>query len=74
MFNSHDDHLEGGANMYSQMLDAVIAYGGGFKQFAIKTETAGLLEQCFSNAGPRPGTGPWHQLYRAVRYSPGIDK
>jgi len=23
--------------------------------------------QCFSNAGPRPGTGPWHQLYRAAR-------
>jgi len=20
------------------------------------------LEQCFSTAGPRPGTGPWHQL------------
>ena len=28
---------------------------------------------CFSTAGPRPGTGPWHQLYRAVRDSPGID-
>jgi len=25
------------------------------------------LCQCFSNAGPRPGTGPWHQLYRAAR-------
>ena len=31
-----------------------------------------ILEQCFSNAGPRPGTGPWHQLYRAERRSPGI--
>jgi len=30
------------------------------------------LEQCFSTAGPRPGTGPWHQLYRAARGSPGI--
>jgi len=30
------------------------------------------LEQCFSSAGPRPGTGPWHQLYRASRGSPGI--
>jgi hypothetical protein len=29
------------------------------------------LEQCFSTAGPRPGTGPWHQLYRAARGSPG---
>ena len=25
------------------------------------------LGQCFSTAGPRPGTGPWHQLYRAAR-------
>jgi len=31
------------------------------------------LVQCFSTAGPRPGTGPWHQLYRAARDSPGID-
>ena len=31
-----------------------------------------LLEQCFSTAGPRPDTGPWHQLYRAARGSPGI--
>ena len=30
------------------------------------------LCQCFSNAGPRPGTGPWHQFYRAARGSPGI--
>jgi hypothetical protein len=26
-----------------------------------------VLEQCFSTAGPRPGTGPWHQLYRVPR-------
>ena len=31
------------------------------------------LQQCFSTARPRPGTGPWHQLYRAARDSPGID-
>jgi len=30
------------------------------------------LDQCFSTAGPRPGTGPWHQLYRAARGSPRI--
>ena len=30
------------------------------------------IRQCFSTAGPRPGTGPWHQLYRAARGSPGI--
>jgi len=23
--------------------------------------------QCFSTAGPRPCTGPWHQLYRVAR-------
>jgi len=27
------------------------------------------LVQCFSTAGPRPGSGPWHQLYRAARMS-----
>jgi len=30
------------------------------------------LAQYFSTAGPRPGTGLWHQLYRAARGSPGI--
>jgi hypothetical protein len=25
------------------------------------------LHQCFSTAGPRPGTGPWYQLYRTAR-------
>jgi len=29
--------------------------------------------QCFSTAGLQPGTGPWHQLYQAVRHSPGTD-
>ena len=30
------------------------------------------LDQCFSTAGSRPGTRPWHQLYRAARGSLGI--
>ena len=30
------------------------------------------LGQCFSTVGLRPGTGSWHQLYRAMRGSPGI--
>jgi hypothetical protein len=30
------------------------------------------LGQCFLNARPPSGTGPWHQLYRAARGSPGI--
>ena len=37
-------------------------------------ECLGTLEQCFSTAGPRPVIGTWHQLYRAARDSPGIDK
>ena len=32
----------------------------------------GSIYQCFSTAGPRPGTGSWHQLYRAARGSLGI--
>jgi hypothetical protein len=32
----------------------------------------GTLGQYFSTTGWRPGTGPWHQLYRAARGSPGI--
>jgi len=28
------------------------------------------IDQCFSTAGPRPGTGPWHQLYRDARGFP----
>jgi hypothetical protein len=30
-----------------------------------------LICQCFSTAGLRPDTGPWHQLYRAARGCPG---
>ena len=36
------------------------------------TQKACTSDQCFSTAGPRPDTGPWHQLYRAARGSPGI--
>ena len=32
----------------------------------------GCLGQCSSTAGPRPGTGPWLQLYQATRGYPGI--
>ena len=38
----------------------------------IQTIRPGTLQECFSTAGPRPGTGPWHQLHRAARDSPGI--
>jgi hypothetical protein len=33
----------------------------------VYTGWADSLVQCFSTAVPRPGTGPWHQLYRAAR-------
>jgi len=39
----------------------------------ITVEARYALHQCFSTAGPRPGTGPWHQFYLAARDSPGID-
>jgi len=39
---------------------------------AIKRLQTYALDKCFSTAGPRPGTGPWHQLYRAARGSAGI--
>jgi hypothetical protein len=35
--------------------------------FVTKRRSKCSVEQCFSTAGPRPGTGPWHQLYRAAR-------
>jgi len=34
--------------------------------------SANDVAQCFSTSGPRPGTGPWHLLYRVARSSPGI--
>jgi len=36
------------------------------------TNTSDHVDLCFSTAGPRPGTGPRYQLYRAARGSPGI--
>ena len=61
--------------------------GCGFIQYGLKEKTPKfyaleerkapvrryILGQCFSTAGPRPGTGPLHQLYRAARGSPGND-
>jgi len=43
-----------------------------FWTFTQSFKTDKALELCFSTARPRPGTRPWHQLYRAVRGSPGI--
>ena len=42
------------------------------EKFVRLQEDFEVLGQCFFTAGPRPGTGPWHQLYRAARGSPGI--
>ena len=44
-----------------------------FKELSSQVFSVCRLSQCFSTAGPRPSTGPWHQLYRAARDSPGID-
>ena len=44
----------------------------GLQSGLVKAMTVYMLKQCFSTAGTRPGTGPWQQLYRAVRGSPGI--
>jgi len=38
----------------------------------LKLELLSFLYQCFSTSGPRPGTRPWHHLYRAARASLGI--
>jgi hypothetical protein len=36
------------------------------------SNTEGTIDQCFSTAGPPPGTESWHQLYRAATGSRGI--
>jgi len=38
-------------------------------QFRRRGITQGKEYKCFSTAGPRFGTGPWRQLYRAARSS-----
>ena len=38
-------------------------------EVVIRSQWPHGLRQCFSTAEPRPGTGPWHQLYRAVKGS-----
>ena len=46
---------------------ANVAGGGGYMMWL-----RDVLEQGLSTAGPPPGTGSWHQLYRVPRCSPGI--
>jgi len=36
------------------------------------TDMRSIQISVFSTAEPRPATGPWHQLYRPDRSSPGI--
>jgi len=38
----------------------------------VRTVIRITVRQCFLTTRPWPGTGPWHQLYRAARGSPGI--
>ena len=35
--------------------------------YFISSAITSALYQCFSTAGPRSGTGTWHQLHRAAR-------
>ena len=53
---------------------AIFALGGMYLQWtphgSYKKGLEGqprVLDQCFSTAGLRPGTGPWPQIYRAAR-------
>jgi hypothetical protein len=58
------------------ILSTLMTFGGVHKRQRIsrtlttdcrfERQTERLL-QCFSTAGPRPGTGAWRQLYRAAR-------
>jgi hypothetical protein len=40
--------------------------------YLCSTVHSSTLYQCFSTAGPRPSSGPWHQLYWVARGSSGI--
>ena len=49
-----------------------IAYTISHESVLLQIDTTYTINQCFSTAEPRPGTGPWHQLYWATRAAPGI--
>ena len=57
---------------FSQNRYASINYTLRYKISLDLSTVSRVLNQCFSTAGPRPATGPWHQLYRAARGSPAI--
>jgi len=44
----------------------------GDETWPVREGNVNCVTQCFSTTGPRSSTGPWHQLYRAARGSPGI--
>ena len=56
-------------NSASRWLECITMHGSPNVKSFIKPMYISLrtLSQCFSTAGPRPGAGPWHQLYRAAR-------
>jgi hypothetical protein len=52
--------------------NAIHVQAWAYPEHSRKLRRPELLDQCFSTAGPRPGAGPWHQLYRATSGSAGI--
>ena len=42
-------------------------WAADLRNFQFKLKLQHGLEECLSTAGPRPGTVPWHQIYRAAR-------
>jgi len=56
------------STMFWRSISAFITQG------LLKWPSSGVSDwkQCFWTAVPWPGTGPWHQLYRATRGSPRI--
>ena len=52
---------------YQEFIDSIFSPDLIFVSVNYACINPDVIEQCFSTAGPRPGTGPWHQLYRAAR-------
>ena len=73
---SVEQYKSRGSSLYSLVQSPVTSSPFGPNTLVLLHSSSLLLTfdaigQCFSTAGPRPGTGPWHQLYRAARGSPG---
>jgi len=65
----HEDQPLYSTTFSSRCLKRCLTYHNMIRYSEVKCDfaTQDCLYWCFSTAGPRPGTGPWHQLYRAAR-------